>query len=267
MKKLYTLVAIVAASISVNAQTAINVNGSLEDWTDAATAPTGWFISPTNLNSGIAVKGTEGAQDGNNFVRLQNRTEASGNNNLGLQDVAVTPGEVYTVSYWYKSDSPNFNFKHWIQWRTVLGGGTNIEENLTSFQPDESNEASVGEWTNITITETAPATANAIRVNFRNYTQSSFASIDNVMVYQGTASLAENNIEGLNVYPNPANDIVTISSNTYATKSVQLFDMVGKKVLDVETTATIDVSTLNKGMYVMKINEAGKTATRKLIVK
>jgi hypothetical protein len=43
--------------------------------------------------------------------------------------------------------------------------------------------------------------------------------------------------------------------------------MVGKKVLDVETTSTINVSELNKGIYVMKITEAGKTATRKLVVK
>lgn len=267
MKKFYSIVAIVAATISANAQTPLNTNGSLEDWADATAQPDGWFISASNISSGVAVKGTEGAQDGNNFVRLQNRTQSTGNNNLGLQDVAVTPGSTYTVSYWYKSDSNTFNFKHWIQWRSELGGGDNIVENITTFQPEASNTASVGQWTNVTITETAPATANAIRVNFRNYTNSSFASIDNVIVYEGTASLTENNIEGLNVYPNPATDIVTISSFSMAPKHVQLFDMVGKKVMDVETTSTINVSELNKGIYVMKISEEGKLATSKLVVK
>lgn len=268
MRKFYTLITIVAATFAAQAQTPLNVNGSLEDWADATTQPEGWFISNTNLTNGVAVKATGGAQDGDNFVRLQNRTQASGNNNLGLQDVAVTPGETYTVSYWYKSDSETFNFKHWIQWRTELGGGDNITENITTFQPENSNAPSVGEWTNIIVTETAPMSANAMRVNFRNYTGSSFASIDNVIVYQGLASVKENNIEGLNIYPNPATNIVNVTSaNPFAEKHVQLFDMVGKKVIDVKTTSTINIETLNKGIYVIKINEEGKTATRKLVVK
>src|SRR5690606_31542498 len=136
MRKFYTLITIVAATFAAQAQTPLNVNGSLEDWADATTQPEGWFISNSNLTNGVAVKATGGAQDGDNFVRLQNRTQASGNNNLGLQDVAVTPGATYTVSYWYKSDSETFNFKHWIQWRTELGGGDNITENITNFQQD-----------------------------------------------------------------------------------------------------------------------------------
>src|SRR5690606_42118749 len=96
----------------------------------------------------------------------------------------------------------------------------------------------------------------------------SFASIDNVIVYQGLASVEENNIEGLNSYHNPATNIVNVTStNPFAKKHVQLFDMVGKKVIDVNTTSTINIETLNKGIYVIKINEEGKTATRKLVVK
>ena len=82
-----------------------------------------------------------------------------------------------------------------------------------------------------------------------------------------TASINDNKIEGLNIYPNPATDIVTISSNNNGVKSVQLFDLTGKKVMSVETENTINVSGLTKGMYIIKITEAGKSATSKLIIK
>lgn len=81
------------------------------------------------------------------------------------------------------------------------------------------------------------------------------------------SSTKENNIEGLNIFPNPANDVLNITSNSTADKNVQLFDLTGKKVLDVTTVSTVNVSTLKAGIYVAKINEAGKTATRKVIIK
>src|SRR5690606_40305782 len=83
--------------------------------------------SDLNLTNGVAVKATGGAQDGDNFVRLQNRTQASGNNNLGLQDVAVTPGATYTVSYWYKSASETFNFKHWIDRKSTRLNSSHVK--------------------------------------------------------------------------------------------------------------------------------------------
>ena len=80
-------------------------------------------------------------------------------------------------------------------------------------------------------------------------------------------SNTKNEIEGLNIFPNPSNDIVTIASNSSAVKTVQLFDMLGKKVLEVETENTINVSTINKGIYTLKVTQEGKVSTSKLVVK
>lgn len=82
-----------------------------------------------------------------------------------------------------------------------------------------------------------------------------------------TASIKENNIDGLNIFPNPADDVLNITSNSTLDKNVQLFDLTGKKVLDVTTVSQINVSTLKAGIYVAKIYEAGKTATRKVVIK
>ncbi len=267
MKKFYTLLAAVVTTATF-AQTPLNTNGSLENWPDETTQPEGWFMSNANLSGGIATKMTGEAQDGTTYVKLAQRSEASGNNNIGLQDVAVTPGQTYTISYWYKSESDTFNFKHWAQWRTAVGGGDNIAENVTTFQPSESVMPNAGEWKLVTATETAPDNANAIRLNFRNYTGSSAAFIDNVTVYEGTpASIKQDNIDGLAIYPNPANDIISIASNGIGIKAVTIFDLVGKKVIETSTNQTVNVSSLKAGVYLVNVKQDGKSATRKLVIK
>lgn len=82
-----------------------------------------------------------------------------------------------------------------------------------------------------------------------------------------SASSKENNITGLNIFPNPASDVLNISSDSTLEKNVQFFDMTGKKVLDMTTTSQLNVSGLNAGIYVARITEAGKTATRKIVIK
>lgn len=268
MKKIYTL-AIALFGTFAFGQTPLNTNGSLEAWTDGTVQADGWFMSNSNLSDGIVTRIEGDAQDGDISVRIEAKEGTSGNNNTGLADVAVTPGETYTVTYWYKSEDDTFNFRHWIQWRTVLGGGNNIEENVGTFQPGESNASSVGQWTQVTVTETAPATAAAIRVNFRNYSSSSDVYIDNVSVYQGTASIKDNNIAGLSVYPNPVTgNTLYVTSFNSVDKSVAIFDVLGKQVINTTTVnGAVNVANLNAGVYIVKVTEEGKTATRKLVVK
>ncbi|HUH26370.1 MAG TPA: T9SS type A sorting domain-containing protein, partial [Flavobacterium sp.] len=82
-----------------------------------------------------------------------------------------------------------------------------------------------------------------------------------------SGSTKQDNINGLNVFPNPANEVLFITSDANLDKNVQMFDMTGKKVLEVTTTSEINVANLKAGIYVAKITEAGKTATRKIVVR
>ena len=78
-----------------------------------------------------------------------------------------------------------------------------------------------------------------------------------------------NVIEGLTMYPNPVvGNVLHFSSAANATMTVQIFDIVGKQVINTKVTNnTINTTNLNAGMYIVKITEEGKTATRKLVVK
>jgi len=75
-------------------------------------------------------------------------------------------------------------------------------------------------------------------------------------------------IEGLSVYPNPNNTgKVTIVSRQNLEKKVEIFDVLGKKVIDVILyTRELNISALNPGVYIIKIKEGDASATRKLIV-
>lgn len=75
-------------------------------------------------------------------------------------------------------------------------------------------------------------------------------------------------IAGLKVYPNPVTGgTLYIDSNSSASKSVVIYDVIGKQVLKANTTNSVNVSTLTGGVYVLKITEDGKTATRKLVIR
>jgi Secretion system C-terminal sorting domain len=80
-------------------------------------------------------------------------------------------------------------------------------------------------------------------------------------------SIQQNDISGLKVYPNPAKDVLYISSDNNTTKQVEVYDVLGKVVLNTKTTnAPINIASLNRGVYVVKVTEEGKTASRKLVI-
>jgi hypothetical protein len=84
----------------------------------------------------------------------------------------------------------------------------------------------------------------------------------------GTASVNQNAISGLSVYPNPVkNGIFYINSDANAERIVTVFDVLGKQVLNTTTSQNaINVSSLNAGVYMVQVTEEGKTATRKLVI-
>ncbi|MGO4817436.1 T9SS type A sorting domain-containing protein [Flavobacterium sp. W22_SRS_FP1] len=76
-------------------------------------------------------------------------------------------------------------------------------------------------------------------------------------------------IEGLNLYPNPvSNGKIYISTKNDSEKEIIIFDLLGKKVMQtLISSKELNVSSLNSGVYIIKITEDNASATRKLIVR
>lgn len=88
-------------------------------------------------------------------------------------------------------------------------------------------------------------------------------------IYIATASIGKNEIENFSVYPNPVKEgRFRITSTNRNVRLIRVFDMLGKKVLDkkVQFDEIIRVDNLNAGIYILKVEEEGKIATRKLVI-
>jgi hypothetical protein len=69
----------------------------------------------------------------------------------------------------------------------------------------------------------------------------------------------------IRIYPNPASDWVII--DIYGTAYVTLCNLVGQSILQCSTkNGVVDISGLEPGLYLMKIDYLGKTYTQKLMV-
>ncbi len=85
--------------------------------------------------------------------------------------------------------------------------------------------------------------------------------------FEDALSTEENIIAGFSMYPNPAQDLLTITSASNTEKAVIVYDLTGKLVLDKTITNTLDVSRLQTGIYLMNITEGDATVITKLIIK
>ncbi|EAQ43011.1 T9SS type A sorting domain-containing protein [Polaribacter sp. MED152] len=83
---------------------------------------------------------------------------------------------------------------------------------------------------------------------------------------KATASVDDVFASNLTVYPNPANSFVNISSSENIS-GVEVYNVIGKRVLQVTNVVnnSIDVSSLSKGMYILKIASGDSVATKKII--
>jgi surface protein len=68
----------------------------------------------------------------------------------------------------------------------------------------------------------------------------------------------------VSIYPNPTSDTVYINSSSSQLKVV-VFDILGKQVLNKPNTNSVDVSSLSKGAYFIKVSDGINTSTKKFI--
>lgn len=87
-------------------------------------------------------------------------------------------------------------------------------------------------------------------------------------VVTDTASVAQNEIDGLRMFPNPMNgNVLNITSNSNNVKAVAIYDVLGKQVFAGNTVNSAVNVNLTAGVYIVKITEGAQSATRKLVVK
>ncbi len=114
--------------------------------------------------------------------------------------------------------------------------------------------------------ENCNGTSNAKMINpvttFENFKPISFSESNEL------PNVKHLDISGLKIYPNPSDGLINITTSLNTELKVNIFDTLGKEVINTKVTNNVlNVSSLTSGVYIVKVTEEGKTATRKLVVK
>lgn len=113
-----------------------------------------------------------------------------------------------------------------------------------------------------------------VRIALRHHDSpdQSLLYFDDLLVSQSVLSTEDFNASKFSVYPNPANDVVTISNAANATiDAVTVSDLNGRIVKSVklngEATAQVNIADLSAGVYMMNISSDKGTSTKKIVKK
>lgn len=81
----------------------------------------------------------------------------------------------------------------------------------------------------------------------------------------------ENTLDKVQIYPNPVTSgKIYINAETTSTKTVELYDMLGKRIVFTEMNGyqkELNVTNLKAGVYILKLSEKNNSITRKIVIK
>lgn len=130
-------------------------------------------------------------------------------------------------------------------------------------------------WTEFTITVAGvSATPVAANFAFRYFVtsggpagdNSNFIGIDTLSLVRPALAVSDATKKAVSIYPNPTSDFLKITTASKLS-SIEIYDMSGKKVAAELIGDTVDVKSLSKGSYVIKITTATDSSTQKFIKK
>lgn len=147
-------------------------NPGFEDWTSEL--PTAW--DNATYNTGEIVKETSIKHGGNNSLR---QTSASGTNKI-QQEVAITAGKKYRISYWFLDNDTKASSRYWFA--MVGSDGKTINDINKQIQQSDYS-ADNAEWQQVTIEFTAPAGTVKMRYEVRTYRNMDSNEADGYIYY------------------------------------------------------------------------------------
>lgn len=96
--------------------------------------------------------------------------------------------------------------------------------------------------------------------------------IDDLLIGGETLSVEDEEIIGLQIYPNPSNGLFSLNYNQGESLSYRVFDILGKEVIsnvilrDTSSEHQIDMQSFSSGMYLISITQGNKQIVKKLII-
>lgn len=225
----------------------LNSAGAFVSSTEIAGSTIAGIASDERFGSGVAPLGDMDG-DGINDILVGNEAGDDTNNISGEAHILfLNSDDTLKESQKISNESENTR-----NGSTPFAGGDLFSHGMALWQEDGTNAViAIGAHQD----DTGGANAGAIHLFY-------LESID--------LGLAEINTElGFNIYPNPTRGYVNIHTFSNDPRSVTIFDLLEKNVLakNMQHNGILDVTSLNPGIYFIRVKEYGKTATQQLIIK
>lgn len=285
MKKIYSLLFVVLSSVTYSQTTLTQWN--FDDAAPATamlpTTGTGTFTIiggvTDNLTSGLMPGGNPSTGKAYSVKNFPASLTASGTagfqfavSTAGITDqinVSFDPRGSGTSSRWQQYE---FTINGGTTWTVLSNNGGLLTNTFTAtpmvtltFPASCSNNANFG-FKIVSIFDPAGTDYASVTGGTTAYgTTGGTWRIDNATFSYGVLKLNQNTISNLKVFVNNKN--LYVNSDSSETKSVSVYDILGKQVVNAEiTNESINVSNLSAGIYIVKVIENEKTATKKLVI-
>ena len=166
------------------------------------------------------------------------------------------------LSFWAKSLTDQYGLE-----RFQIGVGTTTNpSDFTIITPGSYVEPPT-QWTQYQYDLSAYEGQN-IRLAIHYMGNDSFVLMMDNFVIEGTLGITNYSSLEMSLYPNPVDqNYVTIETPISGSKEIEVFDLLGKKVIDVNSSSNqLDISQLNSGVYMVRVTVGNQSSTTKLIV-
>lgn len=261
MKKIFTILSIAAVSL-MSAQNLVQnpgfETGSLAPW---AKGPSNAYTEPTVLNTA--------SHGGTYNVAYTGATAPTATTGF-FQDIAITGGTEYTVSFWYKASGDGTDARIWSVFKdssaailylagTASAGidGDPLRNNNLYLDPATA-------WTQKTVTFTSPAAATVFQLAVRGYNNATNVAFDDFSLTLGSMAVTD---FSKSKYSLVKNTVVGESISFAKTADIQIINAAGQVVKAAKVTegSTLNVSSLAKGAYIVTGTVNGEKVSQKVI--
>ncbi len=234
------------------------------------------FAPSTEAGKWIGGKDLVTDLDANIQLRGDNGGWASHGYCLQMNSATGTPSAPVTISGIALTGYDHLQLSFEVQWLWWSAGEDAFGANPASEKsPGIEIQNGTGAWTALTTsvigdfatqTLTLPAVNNTLPLNIRISPSMRYSYIINDLLLSGKAvgsttnaiQLSDNSFK---VYPNPATNYI-LTNNA---QKVTITDLNGRLVKEAFNAEKVDVSSLAKGVYIVKVNVDGATKIGKLI--
>ena len=257
MKKIFTLLSVVALGISANAQNLLTNPGfesGLAPWAAGTgtgyTAPT---ISTTDVHSGSNAAGYTSVGATTGFY----------------QNVPVVTGKTYVITFWYKATGDGTDGRIWSVYKDASGAAvyTTADASTDQFRTNDLFLPPASVWTKYTAEMPAGPGVTNLDVAFRAYKNCTLFLVDDVSV-EDKSTLGTIDIKDFDKKVK-MNTLVaeTLTLELPSKSTVNIYSIDGKLVSSnrVNSGEAINVSKLQKGNYIVTVEDGANKISRKIV--